>query len=183
MMRRIKKQPAGGQRAFTLVETLLAVTILVISMSGPLTIAAKSLNSALFAKDQITAFYLAQESVEYLRNVRDINALNGRSSADPSSANYWLTGISHCINVQCTVQPTGASIASAIVACGGECAPLKYDSATGFYGYSSGEESQFTRYVTLEKVTDNEYSIISTVSWHGLVSSQFVVRENIFNWE
>ena len=179
----LRKTFPKGQKAFTLIETLLAVTILVISMSGPLTIAAKSLNSALFAKDQITAFYLAQESVEYLRNVRDTNALNGRSSADPSSANYWLTGISHCINVNCTVQPTGTSLSSAVVACSGDCATLKYDASNGFYGYSSGEDSQFTRFVTMQKVTDNEYSIISTVSWRGLVSSQFVVKENIFNWE
>jgi prepilin-type N-terminal cleavage/methylation domain-containing protein len=172
------------EKGFTLIETLLAVAVLVLSISGPLTIAAKSLNSAVFAKDQITAFYLAQEAVEYVRNVRDANALHGRDSTDSTSANYWLTGLTDCINTECKVESTNVSASSAITPCLGSECTLLYDPSTGFYGYSQGSASIFTRSVRLEKVNDNEYRVVSTVSWqNGSVTSSFVVQENILDWE
>ena len=50
-------------RGFTLIETLIAVLILTTAIAGPLTIASKGLTATLVAKDQISAFYLAQDAV------------------------------------------------------------------------------------------------------------------------
>ena len=60
-------------RGFTIVETLVAVAILMIAIAGPLTIAQKSLISAIYAKDQVTATFLAQDAIEYVKNMRDAN--------------------------------------------------------------------------------------------------------------
>jgi prepilin-type N-terminal cleavage/methylation domain-containing protein len=68
---------------FTLIETLVAILILTIAIAGPLTIASRSLNSALIAKDQMTAQYLAQDAIEYIRYARDTNSLSGGD---------WFTG-------------------------------------------------------------------------------------------
>ena len=188
-MRELKKRISLGPdvkvvRGFTLIETLLAVTVLVLSMSGPLTIAAKSFTSAVFAKNQITAFYLAQEAVEYVRNIRDTNALNGRTSTDPSSPSYWLSGLSSCIDTACTVKATGTTLAEAVAPCSGACTPLLYNSATGFYGYDSGEPSLFTRSFMLTRVNDNEYAVTVTIAWkNNAAGSQFVVQENITSWQ
>lgn len=78
-----------------MIEALVAIAVLTISIAGPITIASKGIASAIFARDQITAFYLAQESVEYIRNKRDENNING---------NYWLYGLSECIDTDiCTI--------------------------------------------------------------------------------
>jgi Tfp pilus assembly protein PilV len=57
-----------NQKGFTIVETLVAVTILMISIAGPLTVANKGLLAAINAKDQMIASYLAQDAMEYVKN-------------------------------------------------------------------------------------------------------------------
>lgn len=67
MKRYFKRKKEEG---FTIVETLVAITILMISIAGPLTIAQRSLMSSIFAKDQAVAAFLAQDAMEYLKNAR-----------------------------------------------------------------------------------------------------------------
>ena len=66
-----------NSRAFTLVETLVAIAILMISISGPLAVAHKALTAALYAKDQSTASFLAQEGMEVIKNLKDNGAVSG----------------------------------------------------------------------------------------------------------
>ena len=63
--------PNSTPRGFTLLETFVAITILMFAVVGPLTIVSKALNASYDSRDQITAFYLAQDAIEYIRNVRD----------------------------------------------------------------------------------------------------------------
>lgn len=60
---------------FTLVETLVAVSILLVVIVGPMSIASQGLKNAYFAGDQTTAVYLAQESLEHIIRLRDNVAL------------------------------------------------------------------------------------------------------------
>jgi prepilin-type N-terminal cleavage/methylation domain-containing protein len=64
-----------NRKGFTLVETLVAVTVLLLVVIGPMTIAQKGIKSALYAEDQITAVYLAQEAIEHMERLRDDAAL------------------------------------------------------------------------------------------------------------
>lgn len=61
---------------FTIVETLVAVTILLVVIIGPLTIASQGLSNAMFANEQTTAVFLAQEAIEAVQELRDTVALN-----------------------------------------------------------------------------------------------------------
>ena len=61
-------------RGFSLIETLIAVTILMIAITGPLALVQAGLFSSNHERNQITATYLAQEALEYIRSVRDSNS-------------------------------------------------------------------------------------------------------------
>ncbi len=77
------------KKGFTIIETLVAISILAIALTGPLSIISQALRNSFYARDQVTAFYLAQEAIEYLRNQRDNNALKD----PPEAADDWLAGV------------------------------------------------------------------------------------------
>ena len=60
-----------NQSGFSLVETLVAISLLLIVIVGPMTISAKSAKSSTFATEQIQAFFLAQEGLELAQKARD----------------------------------------------------------------------------------------------------------------
>ncbi|OHA16307.1 MAG: hypothetical protein A2830_00175 [Candidatus Taylorbacteria bacterium RIFCSPHIGHO2_01_FULL_44_110] len=62
------KDKDGG---FTIVETLVAITVLMIAIAGPLVAANKSLTAALYAKNQMTASFLAQEAMELIKETKN----------------------------------------------------------------------------------------------------------------
>lgn len=62
--------------AFTLVETMVATVIIVIAVSGPLSVAVASSGYVRDTKDNMTSTYLAQEAVDILRYKRDTLYIN-----------------------------------------------------------------------------------------------------------
>jgi prepilin-type N-terminal cleavage/methylation domain-containing protein len=61
------------KHGFTLIETLVAISILMIAIAGPLTVANKAYTSALNARNQSVASNLAQEGLEYVNNMKANN--------------------------------------------------------------------------------------------------------------
>ncbi len=61
---------------FTLIETLVAIAVFSLVASAAYTASYHSISNSIFARDQIIAFYLAQEGIEYVRYQRDTNALS-----------------------------------------------------------------------------------------------------------
>lgn len=187
---------SGG---FTLIETLVAVMILATSIAGPLSIASRSLNSSLIAKDQITAFFLAGDAIEYVRFVRDTNRLLG---AD------WLTGagttpgtdLTPCQDpAGCYVDTTGNSytdtnsntpdIPVTCPASPSPCPVMNYNTTYSRFTYEPADtaivRSPFTRKITLTSISASEQQLVVTVSWKDMGSStrSINVTENIFGWQ
>lgn len=182
-------------KGFTLVETLVAISILTISILGTFTAVQSGLQSSSFAKDQITAFYLVQETMEYLRNVRDENAictLDG-ASGGVCTNDGWLTGISADGSDPCTFDTVCRidSYADTVVSCGStewESCPVLNQHTTGVYSYTSGNgwtATRFKREVKIESITpDEEISIAVRISWtSGSFTKNFTVRQNLRNWQ
>lgn len=59
------------QSGFSLVETLVAITILLVVIIGPMTISSSAAKSTSFASEQVTAFFLAQEGAELIEKARN----------------------------------------------------------------------------------------------------------------
>ncbi len=180
------------KRGFTLVEAMVAISILSLAVTGPLVIASKGLDSAIYAKDQITAFYLAQEAIEYVRNVRDTNRITGAA---------WLNGLDACLpdasgNLQpCEIDARKTDFTSpgAIQVCPvGTCDPLTFDADNtsswyGMYGYGIGNPTKFTRTITIDNRAgaSKQAAVSVTIAWNTNLFSPprtFTVQEYLFNF-
>ncbi len=165
---------SGG--GFTLLETLVAITILTMATLGPMQLASRMIASARVSQNRIVAFYLAQEGIEYARNTRDNNFLN--------PPNGWLDGLDVCFGSDgCVIDVPNASM----VACAGECPDIKYDATNGYYyNYIKGVPTIFKRVVKIiPNVGGNsdEANVRSIVSWKDNIGEKKVVlEEDIFNW-
>ncbi|MDO8603904.1 MAG: type II secretion system protein [bacterium] len=180
--------PHSTQRGFTLVETLIAISILLVAVVTPISLIGDSLHKLYYARDEMVAINLAQEGIEVVRYVRDSNLL---------ASVPWTKGL-HNSNEKNGYIVDAASISGATNSyfkkCNGnntECLapqPIYFDSATGFYsqGLSVGGTvslTQFKRLVTTEDVSGNvnEIKVTSTVEWMtGGQAGSIVVTENLF---
>lgn len=174
-------QPSG-RKGFTLLETLVAVFILMLAISGPLSIAYKGFSAVSVAKEQVVAFFLAQDAIEFIRFARDSNKL---------ATSNWLTGsalnLTNCISPnKCSFDST--SSAQPAICSSGVCAILKYDSATGKYQYTTGVNTIYTRTVSILPVNGgvtSEAIASTTVSWKGAgnITRSATIFENIYDWQ
>lgn len=172
------KTTSKMKKGFTLVETLVAISILMLSVTGPLYFASESLKAATYARDQITAFYLAQDAFEQIRAVRDNNTYNNVD---------WLGGISSQCNstTGCNIDPFGNLNGGAgPQSCSGDCGKIKL-SPDGYYGYGSGwSNTIFTRKITVVP-TDNpdptqatEVKVTVNILWKsGAIDRNFEAYE------
>src|SRR3989338_3913398 len=90
-MIKASKNKIRNRKAFTLVEALVAISILMIAIASPMTLAQKGLSTATLSKDQMTAAFLVQDAIESVKNIRDQAAIRG------SATNDWLDTLSKCI--------------------------------------------------------------------------------------
>lgn len=166
-----KKRSSG----FTLIEAMVAVSIVALSISGPLVGASRAIVLAQISRDQLTASYLAQEGIEYVRAMRDDAYLNAYKAGtmNTSSAAWtdFISGasawsITQCMTRLCTLDPARSmgygSTFSLNVYSGN--APLYL--SNGIYTEQQlGTKTAFTRTIQAASVSANEAVVTSTVSW------------------
>jgi prepilin-type N-terminal cleavage/methylation domain-containing protein len=70
-----KTQEKRGTKGFTLLETMIALTVLLSAIVGPVALVTRGIYNFSFAKNRIIAVNLAQEGVELARTIRDNNIL------------------------------------------------------------------------------------------------------------
>ena|SRR3989344_4852167 len=90
---------ASRLQGFTLIEALVAVTILTLSIAGPLMVANRAIVAAQMSRQQLTASYLAQEGIEYVRAMRDDAYLAAYQAGNTSVA--WNNFLSQCSGSAC----------------------------------------------------------------------------------
>lgn len=162
------------KNGFTLIETLVAISILLIAIVGPMTVAQKGIKNAYFATEQVTAVFLAQEAIEAVRELRDDAALDAydRSYTEnptPGDTDDWVPG-SCAGGSACAYDSLDGDFQS----CGSNnnCI-LRFNSGTGRYTYEAPStevtDSPYTRTVVIGNSVNGGRPITVTVSWNAQV--------------
>jgi len=189
----------SSQSGFSLVETLVAVTILLIVIVGPMKISSQAAKSSSFSSEQVTAFFLAQEGIELMEKARDDLLLPkfvagntstpwGNFTDDTTSGQYQFcykaTGCGMEIKQHAKGELETAKDCSVSAT---ECL-LYFDSSgkrASFTHKSGGNVATiYTRVIKMEKVNADEVKVTSTVTWRNgaLKNGQTVsVETRLFN--
>src|SRR3989344_2728791 len=160
-------------KGMTLIEAIISIFILILGLVPIFMSITVTNNLAIIIKNDLIASNLAREGIEVVRSIRDANWFNGLLF----DANLADCGQSICDWVvpwdSAAPIPLGAN------------PPLKIDSTTGLYNYSTGSNSLFTRKISISRVgTCNcEIKILSQVSWPERKDTKVItVESHLFNW-
>ena len=178
-------------KGFSLLETIVAIAIIMIAIGGAFGLAPEGLNGARFARNQTVATYLAQEGIEVVRSIRDDNMLFQPNPEDPRN---WLRGMTDCIDSKCTVN----TVTSSLHECIGSCDPVRFlldPREGGVYGNGGDfdrdfdtEDTIFTREVSIEELSNiagpNVEALITVVVYwnEGSIEKRTEIKTSLFDW-
>ncbi len=180
-----------NRKGQSLVEALVALSILVTALLGIETLLTRSFLLDRVTADQTKATYLASEGVEIMKSmidhqVYDAIANPGGIPTDPDTGGWnnfcelspGSTGY-YEVDYMATSCPSPINPVNA--------SPILFDAASGLYSYNdpAGTPSAFTRVVGVKKSLDNnEIDILSTVTWStsGVTGQSLTVEDHFYNW-
>jgi type II secretory pathway pseudopilin PulG len=168
---------------FTLLEALVAVSILMVAVVAPITIAQKGLSSAVYTKNQMIASYLAQDAIEYIKNIRDENVLLNKTITT-----NWLENLRSCVVGDLSDDTEGCqidTIEDSILSYSDD-RPLLKDINNNFYGYKDGgAPTNFIRQIRIvNPIGSNvdEALINVLVRWDADIDNNVDVSTLIYNY-
>ena len=188
---------------FTLIETVVAVTLLFMAAMGPTALIVRSLADFQASRNKLIAIHLAQEGIELVRLVRDHNVIcqilepSWRWDRDSDGSGNLLgnnlradatdwTDTATCGGVVYT-NPNFSS------SCDGPGNRLLMD-ASGRYGYVSGASTLFNRCIDISHASAAEdggkipasemLEVISTITWidHRGATRSLALQERLYHW-
>lgn len=155
-------------RGFTLVETIIAMAVIITGFLGVLALFSNIMSSFSMIRDGLVASSLAQEGIELARNARDNNWLS-------KPRRPWTEGV---LNSGSCVDIDHATLFSCL------SSELYFDDARGVFTHTvTASPTVFSRSVAATAVSTDELRVVATLSWsrRGIPFS-FAVEEHLFNW-
>lgn len=200
-------------KGFTLLETLVAVAVLLAAIVGPVALIGHALSSGSFSKNSVIAHNLAQEGIELFRAIRDNNVLCAKQGGatewntdphpgggPPTLRDYYTVGVLRTTTLACgassinTPRPTNRNSST--------CATPILLNASGVYNYISGTPTIFSRCMRVCSPPDvppcsapldvdpplipssDQMEIVSTVSWQERGAQKSVIlTDRLYNWQ
>ena len=180
-----------SQTGFSLIEVLVAISLLLIALVGPMTFFARNSQSTEVANDRAIATFLAQEGAELIQKVRDDRMLEYFLDPEADGWAQFRDDITVCMNgTPCGVSIDESGVVNVIDCPSDSDCGLWYNAEADRSGFShngAGTETQFIRTVELESpsgANDREVEVISRVQWESTVlsgSQSVEVRTAVFN--
>jgi len=169
------------ENGFTLLEVIVAVSVITIGTMGVFTVISNTLSANKVNAPRLTAAYLAQEGLEIVRNIRDGNWLEGRTTAT-----NWDEGLTGCA-LGCGVDYNHSD---------GYSDPNQEDpnlhdnyndylyiNGDGFYSYFGTTKTNFQRKITITPEPPDVLDVQVLVTWTvGSNSYNLSAQEKLYNW-
>jgi hypothetical protein len=167
-----------AQSGQTMVEAIVAVSLVVFAILGLFRLMSQSLGLTRVVRDQYVGNYLAAEGIELVKNMVDTNIQAGVA---------WNSGLeSPDASYEIDYADTVGTIRAA------NSRKLRFDSASGFYGYNAGFpiETVFKRVITIAypdcpaPTCFDHMRVSSVTEWITRGGGRFDVNveDHLFNW-
>lgn len=189
------KNKNGG---FTLVEALTAIFVLTFVVVGLMTVVSDSLFATKYARDEITANFLLQEAIDFVRNDRDTRVfLNTNYDINTAWSNFYAT----YDNAECENTTTGCALdvhvpsGPNVFSCSNDgCRYLYLDetaSSGSFYltinhpgGTSGKTRTNFKRTLTVVNQGEDQLLVTAKVNWkNGNLNKSRTLTTTLSKWQ
>lgn len=194
-------------KGFTLVETLVAIAIIMVAITGPFVVTENSINATTVAHDKSIATFLAQEGIEYIHAIRDkvyISECLSGSGTNCDNDKWWSifttnssgfgSNVLKCDTTSCSLditesKYTSTSLASsALTTCKSKssCGKLYLTPSYAYTTSSSAVNTPtiFSRKITVTKINNNLIKISVTIVWREQSSNYSITTtDTLTSWE
>jgi len=167
MLNNMKNKILKINRGFTLIETLVSVLLLAMALSAVFTLMGSTVFASRYAKNEITASYLAQEAIDFIRNDRDSLGFQ---------QNDWVSFLDH---YGYNTQNATSSFCFTSNGCDIDAETLYIISSNQIPG------TNFTRKIEMFLPNGNtdQISVVVTVNWdNGLASKSQTLSVSLLKW-
>ncbi len=179
--------PTQTTRGFTVVETLMALTVFSMVVVALVTVSSSSVTNVNFMRNRLTASYLGQEGIEVVRNIRD-----GYIASGAGWASFVATFDNQCMSesgcdfdpMQSIAQGDGMYSTSGLSECTLQTNESEYYSPLG--GLVFQRRTPYCRRIQFVPLTDGSQGlkIVSTVTWQdGTTPKTLQMVDYIYEWQ
>lgn len=172
-----------SRKGQSLIEVMVAMTMLTVGFLGAIALLSRSLALNRFTTSNVTATYLASEGVEVAKNLIDHDVFAQEFGAQGTG---WGSCFGNGGNFEIdntTGEPGGWGQCGNLVRWSSPGDALKYDSVAHTYGYQNGTPTIFAREISITNGT-GEITVVSTVFWQGLDGAPESVQleDHFYDW-
>ena len=176
-----------NNKGFTLVETLIAITLVTVGLLGAVTLIIYAISVTSLVRGKLIASQLAQEGVEVVRNIRDNNWLAGKIGDDNW---YYGLNIGKCVPILSDENPAGNW---ELTSFSDSKSIVYFNEDDLFYGqsgngpFASGNWGvapfNLKRWLDITYV-NNRLEVVSHIDWSekGKTHS-FEIKDYLYNWQ
>ena len=163
---------AKNQLGQTLVELMIAMSVMSIGFLGVFAVLSNSLGLNRVVANQYIAANLAVEGIEIVKNIIDSNVARGRE---------WNIGLP---DGKFGVQYDTGTLEDMNKDWANQKLPLNFGPDSGIYSYEPGTPTNFVRIITIDYLSTDEIQVNSVVTWRDRGGTEFKVdlEDRFFNW-
>jgi type II secretory pathway pseudopilin PulG len=190
---------SSSRKGQTIIEAMVALSILMIGLMGVLTLLSRSFLLARVASDQAKATYLASEGIEIAKSLIDHDVYFGVTAGSGGETSGWSGSLSgSCFNFSTggtnyydldfqtygCPQPVGSDPDPLYFYTDPSTgAGMYYDSADANY-LTGATLTNFSRVVKVSRPSDNEIDVQSMVTWSTgtVINQSLTLEDHFYNW-